>query len=115
MNKVVNTIIWVVLFILLLPSSLAIASWNSLLGSHLFSVKLSMKQSFVIVIHGAQSKGDLQIAYTERRFSEAKRLLSDQTSVTGLSYLNSQVAVTKNAILTTSDPVVKKQLAIKYV
>ncbi len=115
MNKVFNTVLWVVLFILLLPSSLAIASWNSLPGSRLFATKLFMEQALVFVIPSAQVKGDLQIAYTERRFSEAKRLLSDQSSVQGLSYLDNQVDVTKDQILNAKDPVVKQQLAQKYV
>ncbi len=115
MNKVFNTVLWVILFILLLPSSLAIASWNSLPGSRLFTTKLFMEQALVFLIPSTQVKGDLQIAYTERRFSEAKRLLSDKTSVQGLSYLDSQVDVTKDQILKAKDPVVKQQLAQKYV
>ncbi len=115
MNKFLNSVLWSVLFILLLPSSLAVASWNSLPGSQLFRVKLFMEQALVLIVPTAQAKGDLQIAYTERRFSEAKRLLADRTSVQGLSYLDSQIGVTKDAILSTKDPVVKKQLAQKYV
>src|SRR5258706_15313391 len=99
MNKTVNTILWVILFIFLLPSSLAIASWNSLPGSDLYAVKLAMEQALVFVTPSVQAKGDLQIAYTERRFSDAKRLLADQASVQGLSYLDTQVVTTKNAIL----------------
>lgn len=114
MNKVTNTILWVILFFLLVPSSLAVASWNSLPGSHLFTVKLVMEQALVAVVPSAQAKGDLQIAYTERRFSEARRMLADQSSVQGLSYLNSQVGVTRDEITNTADPVVRKQLAQRY-
>lgn len=115
MNRTLNMVLWVVLFILILPSSLAVASWNSLPGSNLFSVKLFMEQALVFVVPTAQAKGTLEIAYTKRRFSEANRLLSDQSSVQGLSYLNSQIDTTKQAILATNDPVVKKQLAQKYI
>lgn len=115
MNKTVNTVIWIVLFLLLLPSSLAVASWNSLPGSRLFQVKLFMEQGLVIVTPGAAAKGSLQIAYTSRRLSEAKQLIVAQSSSQGLSYLDHQVDVTKQAILGTRDPVVKRQLAQKYV
>jgi len=114
-SKTVNTIIWVVLFLLLFPSSLAVASWNSLPGSRLFQVKLVMEQGLVFIVPSAQAKGDLQIAYTSRRLSEAKQLITSGSSVQGLSYLDNQVNVTKQAILATRDPVVKRQLAQKYV
>lgn len=114
MNKTVNTVVWIILFIFLIPSSLAVASWNSLPGSRLFATKLFMEQALVFVIPSAQAKGNLQIAYTERRFSEANRMLADQSSVQGLSYLDTQVNTTKDAILATSDPVVKRELATKY-
>lgn len=115
MNKTVNTVLWVILFLFLLPSSLAVASWNSLPGSRLFTTKLFMEQALVVLIPSASAKGNLQIAYTERRFTEANRMLADQSSVEGLAYLDTQVNTTKNAILTTTDPAVKKQLAQKYI
>ena len=67
------------------------------------------------VVPTDQAKGTLQIAYTEQRFSEANRMLADQASVTGLAYVDSQVNTTKQAILATNDPVVKQQLAQKYI
>lgn len=107
--------VWIILFLLLVPSAFAIASWNSLPGSGLFRIKLTMEQALVFLVPSVEAKGNLQIAFTERRFSEAKRLISDQTSVQGLSYLDNQVDVTKQAILTTRDPALKRQLAQKYV
>jgi len=74
-----------------------------------------MEQALVFVVPSAQAKGDLQIAYTSRRFSEAKELITRDSSVQGLTYLDSQVKVTKQAILATRDPVVKRQLTQKYV
>lgn len=115
MNKTVNTVLWVVLFLFLLPSSLAIASWNSLPGSRLFTTKLFMEQALVVVVPNEQVKGNLQITYTERRLSEATRMIADQTSVRGLSYLDNQVDKTRDAILEAKDPVVKRELAQKYV
>ncbi len=107
--------VWVILFLMLVPSSFAVASWNSLPGSGLFRIKLTMEQALVFLIPSVEAKGNLQIAYTERRFSEAKRLIANETSVQGLSYLDNQVDVTKQAILTTRNPEVKRQLAQKYV
>ncbi|KKW09659.1 MAG: hypothetical protein UY49_C0041G0013, partial [Microgenomates group bacterium GW2011_GWC1_49_7] len=81
----------------------------------LFAVKLFMEQALVRIVPTAEAKGTLQIAYTERRFSEAKRLLADQSSVLGLSYLKNQVDGTKDTILQAKNPAVKRELAQKYV
>jgi hypothetical protein len=115
MKNVINTVMWVVLFLFLLPSSLAVASWNSLPGTRLFGVKLAMEQALVVVSPSAEMKGSLQIHYTQRRFAEAQTLLTDQTSAKGLVYLDSQVRVTKQQIVAATDPVVKRDLAQKYI
>jgi hypothetical protein len=115
MNKTVNTIVWVALFLFLLPSSLAVASWNSLPGTTLFTTKLFMEQALAFVVPTAQAKGDLQIMYTERRFTEAKHMIVGNSSAKGLSYLDDQVQVTRQAIVNAPSPVVKKQLAQKYI
>lgn len=115
MSKTLNTVIWVILFILIVPSSLIVASWNSLPGSHLFQFKLFAEQSLVTIVPNDAAKGSLQIAFTQRRFDDAKKLLADNTSGSGLSYLDTQITTTKQAIVATSDPVVKRQLAQKYI
>lgn len=115
MNKTLNTVLWVILFLFLVPSSLAVASWNSLPGTRLFTTKLFMEQALAFLVPSAQAKGNLQIAYAERRFSEADRMLADQASVEGLPYLNSQIDVAKNQILASNDPTVRHQLAQKYI
>lgn len=115
MKNVINTVIWVVLFLLLLPSSIAVASWNSLPGMRLFGVKLAMEQALVAVSPSAEMKGSLQIHYTQRRFAEAQKLLANETSAKGLVYLDSQVRVTKQQIVAATDPVVKRDLAQKYI
>lgn len=115
MNKTVNTIVWVILFLLIIPSSLVVASWNSLPGSHLYQFKLFAEQALVTITPSDQAKGTLQIAYTQRRFDDAKRLLADNTSGSGLSYLDTQINTTRKAIVETPDPVVRKQLAQQYI
>lgn len=115
MNKTLNTVIWAVLFILILPSSLIVASWNSLPGSRLYQFKLGSEQTLVAFVPNDKAKGTLQIAFTQRRFDDAKRLLADNTSGNGLSYLDTQINTTRRAIVETNDPTVRKQLAQQYI
>ncbi len=114
-SGLLDNVIWGILLLLLVPSGLAVASWNSLPGSRLYAFKLTVEQAIVSLAPGYEAKGNLQVVYTERRFSDAKKLLADEASVEGLVYLNNQVITTKKTIRSVPDHEVKKQLAQKYI
>lgn len=113
--SLLDNLIWGILLLLLIPSGLVLASWDSLPGSMLYKTKLTMEQALVVVMPSYEAKGSLQVAYTERRFSDAKRMLADKSSVEGLAYLNEQVVTTKLAIRNAPNTEVKRELAQKYI
>lgn len=112
---ILDNLIWGILFLLLIPSGFAVASWNSLPGSRLFRVKLGMESGLLAIAPTAEVKGDFNIAFTERRFSEAKQLLANQASGKGLAYLDAQIRETKETIQKAPNRETQKKLAKKYI
>lgn len=115
MKKIFDSLTWLFLVVFFLPTTLIVASWNSLPGDSLYSVKLGLESTLLFFArpsYAASSK--LSVKYTERRFSEARRLLSDKASVEGLPYLERQVAATKLVIDRAPNQTAKKELARTY-
>ncbi len=114
-NNFVDNLIWIILFILLVPSGLVIASWNSLPGSHLYAMKIAAENVLLALAPTQQAKGELEVAYTERRFSEATTLLNNGSSVEGLANFRSQAEAAKEAIQKAPPGAARNQLAQKYI
>lgn len=114
-NNWFDNVIWGLLLLFLIPSSIVVASWNSLPGARLYKAKIFMEDMLLAVTPTTESKATLHVAFTERRFSEAQKLLVNQSSTEGLVYLNDQVKQAKENIERASDPVAKKQMARTYV
>lgn len=116
MRKFLNSFTWAFLIVFSIPSVLIVASWNSLPGEALYTVKLGLEQSLLFVASpSVQAKESLQIHYTERRLSDAKRMLSEKHSVEGLPYLSYQVTSTKQTILQAPPGQSQKEAAQKYI
>lgn len=106
---------WVILFVLLVPSTFAVTSWNSLPGTRLYGIRLAMENALLAVAPSHQAKGQLYASFTERGAKDATRVLSDSGSTVGLTYLSAHVNAAKENIQKTSDPQVRSQLAKQYI
>lgn len=116
MKKFFDTAIWVSLFILFVPTTLIIGSWNSLPGNFMYPVKLALERTLLVVASPSYlASSQLQVKYTERRFSETQTLLSEKHSVEGLPYLARQVETTKVAIEKAPDPQTQQVLTRQYI
>lgn len=116
MRQFLNYLTWGFLVLFAAPTVMVIASWNSLPGDPLYGFKLGMEQMLLVLVSPSYAtQGTLSVKYTERRFSDAKRLLADKGSVEGLAYLDKQVVNTKNIIEKASDVQVQQQLAQTYI
>ena len=93
-----DNLIWVVLFLFLVPSTLAVASWNSPTGSRLYRVKLATEKALIAIAPTRAFKSELQVAYTGRRLNEATDLLINNSSGEGLESFRKQVQEAKNAL-----------------
>lgn len=116
MRKFFDSFTWLFLLAFLIPSTLIVASWNSLPGDSIYGIKLTLERSLLVLVSPSYiAKGTLEMKYTERRFNETKRLLASKQSVEGLPYLNAQVASTKAVIEQAPDSKVQAQLAKSYI
>ncbi len=116
MRQTLNYLTWGFLIVFALPTVMVLATWNSLPGEPLYNIKLAMEQGlFVLVSPSYTTQGNLSIKYTERRFSENKRLLADKGSVEGLQYLDKQVVATKDVIVGGGDAKTQAELAQTYI
>jgi len=115
MRTVIDKILWGALIVLFGPTVIIVASWNSLPGDKLYSVKRSLERAMIIAASPSYaSTGALQIKYTERRLAETKQLLASRQSVEGLPYLTQQIAETKRMIVNAPNKQTQVALAKQY-
>ena len=115
LSKILNYASWFFLTLFAVPSVLIVSSWNSLPGEPLYEVKLTMEQALLLLMSpSATAQGALHVKYTERRFSEAQKLIVNKQSVEGLLYLEKEIASAKQTI-TAAPQAERKQLAKQYV
>lgn len=116
MRNFFDRLTWGILLFLFLPTVGIIASWNSLPGDPLFSIKLGGEQALLFLVKPSYvAQGTLQIKYTERRLAETKSLLANKHSVQGLTYLEQQVTSTKASIQNAPNTAVRRELAQTYI
>lgn len=116
MRKILDKLIWIGLFVFFVPTTLVIASWNSLPGDFMFPIKLGLERSLLVIVSPSyEVSGQLQIKYTERRFSDAQRLLAINNSVSGLPYLDQQVEAAKVSIEKAPNVESRQVLANQYI
>lgn len=78
----------------------------------MYPVKLAFEDVLLLFVSPSyRVKSAFSVKYTERRFSEAKRLLADRHSVVGLSYLEKQVRETKTVIAQSKASATQKEVA----
>lgn len=110
-----DSFMWGFLIVFFVPTTLIVASWKAIPGDVFFPVKIVVEKSALFILSPSSlASGSLQIRYTERRLGEAQTLMAMKQSVTGLTYFEKQMEETKQAILQTSDPKIRGQLAREY-
>ncbi len=106
---------WGFLLLFFIPTVLIMASWNALPGDTLYGTKLAFESALLAIAKPSlAASGSLSIKYTERRFSEAKQLLSNRNSVAGLAYVGRQVIETKTVIASAPPSATKQELVRTY-
>jgi|GEM_PF-3710655 len=114
--KVNDVIIGVILLVLLIPSTMALASWNAVPGDLTYPWKISLEKSLLFVLKPSKElSGSTQVAITQRRFSEATDMLSGSQAELGLTNLTDQIATTSLSIHDINSRSARKELADKYI
>lgn len=110
----IDNLIWISIFVLIVPSGLVVASWNSLPGSRLFRVKLLAEDALVALAVSKGAKSELQVAYADKRLADATQMLVQSESGDGLEYFRKQMEDAKNALSQAPDGSAKEELKAKY-
>jgi len=110
LNTVLNRIVWWILVLLAVPTTLILVSWNAVPGDSTYKIKIGLEQLLLNIVPTADAKTSLNIKYTERRFTEVEKVLStssdnssdsDNSTVyasESLNNLNEQVVVSGNSV-----------------
>lgn len=115
-SKFFSYLTWFILIVLSIPSTLIVLSWNALPGDPLYSIKRELEGVVLAVVSPSYELSvKLNVKYSDRRFSEAKALLSEKHSIVGLTYFEQQLQTTQNQILQTQDTAAKEQLKTQMV
>ena len=86
------------------------ASWNSYPGDSMYGVKLALERTLLFFAKPSYAaEASLNVAYTDRRFSEAKVMLANDQTGKGLSYLSAQVTSTTKVIDRAPNQATKKR------
>lgn len=103
MKKFISNFITVSAIILSIPTFLILISWNALPGESLYSLKTGMEDVVLKLIIKTPLASQLSVKYTERRYSEATRLLSQKGSTLGYTLLVEETQKSKNIIVGKND------------
>lgn len=116
MQKIVDNALWILSLFFIIPTILIMASWNSYPGEPMYGVKLALEKTLLFFAKPSYAaESSLNVVYTERRFTEAKALLSNDQSAKGLSYLSQQITSTTAVIDRAPNQETKKKIATEYV
>lgn len=87
----------------LIPSLLVIVSWNALPGERIYGLKTDLEDVAFLLIGKTPIASAYSVSLTERRSTEATKLLSKKGSTVGYTLLVEEAVVSKNVILNKSD------------
>lgn len=113
MKKYFNTFLTVFAIVFAIPSFLILISWNSLPGDFLYPLKTSLEDVALAITIKTPLASMFSINFTQRRFSEANRLLAKKGSSVGYSLLVAEASESKEIILGQADTAKAKELSAK--
>ena len=113
MKKYFNTFLTVFAVVFAIPSFLILISWNSLPGEFLYPLKTSLEDVALAVTIRTPIASAFSINFTQRRFSEANRLLAKKGSTAGYSLLVTEASESKEIILGQADTAKAQELSDK--
>lgn len=99
--------------VLAAPTALILASWNTLPGDSLYPFKKGLEAITLAATSATPLAPKFSVQFTERRFSEANKLLTTQGSTVGFALLAEEARATKEIIVEKSDSQTAGELLFK--
>jgi hypothetical protein len=113
MKKFLNTVFTGMVVLLAIPTILILASWNALPGDFLYPVKTGLEDIVLALTIRTPLASAFSIKFTDRRFSEATRLLAKKGSTIGYGLLVEEAQQTKDIIVKKQDVTKASELVTK--
>jgi prephenate dehydrogenase len=113
MKKFLNTIFTGMAVFLAIPTILILASWNALPGDFLYPVKTGLEDIVLSLTMHTPFASAFSMKFTDRRFSEATRLLAKKGSTIGYGLLVEEAQQTKDIIVKKQDTTKGSELVVK--
>lgn len=100
LSRFISKIFWILITALAVPTTLILVSWDAVPGDSTYAIKTNMEQAVLAMALSASSKSNLQIKYTERRFDEVEKVLSQNSNYVdeSLTNFNQQLVASKNSL-----------------
>lgn len=111
--KFLSTLLTFVALVLAAPTVLILASWNALPGDSLYPFKKGLEAITLAATHATPLAPKFSVQFTERRFSEANKLLATQGSTIGFALLAQEARQSKEIIVEKSDTGTAGELLFK--
>lgn len=111
--KFLSTLLTFVALVLAAPTVLIVTSWNALPGDSLYPFKKGLETITLAVTRATPLAPKFSVQFTERRFSEANKLLATQGSTVGFALLAQEARATKEIIVEKSDSQTAGELLFK--
>ena len=103
MGKFISNIVAGFAALLSVPSLLFMITWNSLPGTNFYPLKIVLEDIVLDITLKTPLASQLSVKYTQRRYSEATRLLFQKGSTLGYSLLVQETKESKNIIVGKND------------
>lgn len=113
MNRFLNAFSGVFAIVFLIPSFLIMVSWSAIPGDFAYGLKTGLEDVLLAVVSGTGFAPEVSAAYTERRFTEAVKLLDKKGSTVGYTLLIKEAKQTQNLIIEKSDSESAQELITK--
>lgn len=116
MKKITNIIIWALLLFLITPTTMALASWNSVPGDATYPWKLSLEKVLLMFMSpSSKLASTTQVKIAERRFNELEQTLSGEYAFESLDNLEKQLDATTSNIQSMDKEEARDQVKAQYI
>lgn len=103
MNRFLNWFSGIFAVVFLIPSFLVMVSWNAIPGDFTYGVKTGLEDVLLAFVSNTSFAPRVSAAYTERRFTEATKLLDEKGSTVGYTLLVAEAKQTQDFIIENND------------
>jgi len=116
MKKITNIIIWALLLFLITPTTMVLASWNSVPGDATYPWKLSLEKVLLMFMNpSSKLASTTQVKIAERRFGELEQTLSGEYAFESLDNLEKQLDATTSNIQNMDKEEARDQVKAQYI